>query len=398
MTTPHQSTPPTAPTPPPHSAAIEAAAADWVTRVDAGLTKEEQQIFQDWLSADPRHADAFDHFTEAWSVFDRVQERGAASVILDRLAERARRSRKRRVGTGIAAGFALIAGLFYLQWSGAATTPAERKLAPMLQLNAPVAANERMRKLPDGSIAELNAGAVISVQYSKESRLVKLISGEAYFRVEKDTARPFYVEANGVVVRAVGTAFAVQVRPSAVEVVVKEGSVDVGRGSAANNDQGKSVRVGANQRVVFALLLKPAKRNPVAGATAGSAAVPAPASEAAPRVEEGAPPAIVPAPAPALAPAIAPEELSDEELRSRLAWRIPQIEFEGMPLSEAVAVMNRHNRLQLRIEGARLGRYRVGGTFRSDNPEGFVRMLVETEPDIVAESRGDSEIVLRAAR
>ena len=386
MTTPHQSTPPTAPTPPPHSAAIEAAAADWVTRVDAGLTKEEQQIFQDWLSADPRHADAFDHFTEAWSVFDRVQERGAASLILDRLAERTRRSRARRVRTGIAAGFALIAGLVYLQWPGVATTPAERKLAPMLQLNAPVAANERMRKLPDGSIAELNAGAVISVQYSKESRLVKLVSGEAYFRVEKDSSRPFYVEANGFVVRAVGTAFAVQVRPSAVEVVVQEGSVDVGRGSAANNDQGKSVRLGANQRKVFALLIKPAKRNPVAGQAAGPAAVPVPASEAAPSVAEDP------------APAIAPEELSDDELRSRLAWRIPQIEFEGMPLSEAVAVLNRHNRLQLRIEGVRLGRYRVGGTFRSDNPEGFVRMLVETEPDIVAESRGDTEIVLRPAR
>jgi transmembrane sensor len=148
--------------------------------------------------------------------------------------------------------------------------------------------------------------------------------------------------------------------------------------------------------VVFALLIKPAKRNPVAGPAAGSAAVPVPtpAAEAAPAVEDGAAPAI----ASVAAPAIAPEELSDDELRSRLAWRIPQIEFEGMPLSEAVAVLNRHNRLQLRIEGVRLGRYRVGGTFRSDNPEGFVRMLVETEPDIVAESRGDTEIVLRPAR
>lgn len=384
MTTPHQSTPPTAPTPPPHSAAIEAAAADWVTRVDAGLTKEEQQIFQDWLSADPRHADAFDHFTEAWSVFDRVQERGVASLILDRLAERTRRSRARRVRAGIAAGFALIAGLVYLQWPGVATSPAERKFGPLIQINPPVAANERMRKLPDGSIAELNAGAEISVLYSTESRLVKLVSGEAYFRVEKDLSRPFYVEANGVVVRAVGTAFAVQVRPSAVEVVVKEGSVDVGRGSAANNDQGKAVRLAAGQSKVFALLIKPAKRIPPVAPSASPGTM-------APEVPIGDE-------LDASSAASAPQELTEEELRSRLAWRIPQIEFEGMPLSEAVAVLNRHNRLQLRIEGARLGRYRVGGTFRSDNPEGFVRMLVETEPDIVAESHGDTEIVLRPAR
>ena len=59
--------------------AIEAAAADWVTRCDAGLTSAEQQIFQDWLGADARHADAFDRLTEAWSVFDRVQGGGRSA-------------------------------------------------------------------------------------------------------------------------------------------------------------------------------------------------------------------------------------------------------------------------------------------------------------------------------
>lgn len=50
----------------PQTPAIEAAAADWVTRCDAGLTPAEQQIFQDWLAADARHADAFDRLSEAW--------------------------------------------------------------------------------------------------------------------------------------------------------------------------------------------------------------------------------------------------------------------------------------------------------------------------------------------
>ncbi|HRG56241.1 MAG TPA: FecR/PupR family sigma factor regulator, partial [Lacunisphaera sp.] len=81
----------------PPTSAIEAAAADWVTRCDAGLTAAEQQIFQDWLAADARHADAFDRLSEAWAVFDRVQEGGAISAVLAGLERRARQRRTRRV-------------------------------------------------------------------------------------------------------------------------------------------------------------------------------------------------------------------------------------------------------------------------------------------------------------
>ncbi|MBI2497704.1 MAG: FecR domain-containing protein, partial [Opitutae bacterium] len=210
---------------PPMTSVIEAAAADWVTRVDAGLTREEQQIFQDWLSGDPRHADAFDRLTEAWSVFDRVQERGVASTILDQLAARARRRRIRRVQAGIAASLVLTAGLVYFHWQVAA--PGAVRSAPAVIAQA--ALPDPVRKLPDGSIVELNTGAEIEVRYSAETRHVKLVRGEAFFRVEKDKGRPFIVEAHGVVVRAVGTAFAVQMQPTAVEVVVQEGAVDVGR-------------------------------------------------------------------------------------------------------------------------------------------------------------------------
>lgn len=354
----------------PMTAAIEAAAADWVTRVDVGLTKEEQQIFQDWLASDPRHADAFDRFTEAWSVFDRVQERGVASTILDQLAARARRRRTRRVQAGVAAGLALVAGLACFQWRAA--SPDTGRSAANPPALARVAAPDPIRRLPDGSIVELNAGAEIAVQYSDTERRVKLVKGEAFFRVEKNKARPFYVEANGVVVRAVGTAFAVQMQPAAVEVVVQEGAVDVGRTATP---AAAPVRVEAGRKVVMAmLLLRPATR---------SAAPKAP----------NEPVAVVPT---ATAPE-QPEAMTDEQMEARLAWRIPRLEFEGMALAEAVELMNRHNRLQLRLEGDRLGELRYTGIFRSDNPEGFVRIL-ELSGVVTAERHGADEIVLRPVR
>jgi transmembrane sensor len=199
-----------------------------------------------------------------------------------------------------------------------------------------------------------------------------MVRGEAYFRVEKDKARPFYVEANGVQVRAVGTAFSVQMQTATVEVVVKEGAVDVGRTFSTPGDGGP-VRVDAGSKIVVpALLLRPAMR--VAGS---GSAVPAPAAEA--------------------APVLRPTALTEEELDARLAWRIPRLVFEGMPLAEAIALLNRHNTLQIVLADPSLGALRVSGNIRSDNPEGFVSIAQQTL-ELAAERVSEREIVLRPVR
>lgn len=357
------------------TAEVRRVAADWVTRVDAGLTREEQQIFQDWLSADPRHAEAFDQFTEAWSVFDRVQEAGAASTILDRLeARRKTRQRQRRTAVLTAATLAVAAGLAWvsLRPAGAGDAAAPGPATPVVAL-----AEDPVRKLPDGSIVELNTGAEIVVQYSADARRVRLLQGEAYFRVEKDPARPFFVEAHGVEVRAVGTAFTVNMKQSAIEVLVREGAVDVNRSAEKPAGDPRfhrlvptAVRVEAGSKVIVPI----------------SAAVLTPATKVAEQpaaVEPIAPPR--------------PEPVTEEQMNEHLAWRIPRIEFEGISLAEAVRVMNRHNRLQLRLEDERLGALRLSGTIRSDNPEGFVRVL-ERSLDLEVVTVGDHELLLRRAR
>lgn len=355
---------------------VEKTAADWVTRCDAGLTAAEQQIFQDWLSADARHADAFDRLSEAWSVFDRVQQHGAVSVILDRLAQRARRRRTRRVQAGVVAGLVLCAGLAYFTLRPEQSAPlgpgrievarAQSGAAKLVPQDSPI------RRLPDGSIVELKDGAEIEVAYSPEARRVRMVRGEAYFRVEKDKSRPFYVEAQGVQVRAVGTAFSVQLQSAAVEVVVKEGAVDVGHTFAAPGDTGP-VRVDAGKRIVVpALRLRPALR--------ASGTKPSPSA--------------LPAEAP---PALQPTAMTEEELAARLAWRIPRLEFDGMPLADAIVLFNRYNTLQIILADPAAGSLRISGNFRSDNPEGFVS-IVEQSLDFVAERRSEREIVLRSAR
>jgi transmembrane sensor len=345
----------------PQTPAIEAAAADWVTRCDAGLTPAEQQIFQDWLAADARHADAFDRLSEAWAVFDRVQEGGAISEVLAGLARRARQRRTRRVQVAAAAALVVFAALLWVRL-------AEPTLAPVREDRSRLAANDRIRRLPDGSVVELKPGAEIAVHYEQaDARRVTLVRGEAFFRVAKDATRPFFVESQGITVRAVGTAFSVQAQATAVEVVVKEGAVDVGRNTAAASDA-NPLRLAAGQKVVFPMmLLRPAMRVPSAE----------PATTTGPTNE----------------PTV--ETLSENELEQRLAWRDTREVFSNTTLHEAAARLNRQNITQILIKDPAVGRLRVDGYFRADNPEGFVR-IVEESFGLQAEELGGHNLLLRA--
>jgi transmembrane sensor len=62
-----------------------------------------------------------------------------------------------------------------------------------------------------------------------------------------------------------------------------------------------------------------------------------------------------------------------------------------------IAEFNRVNELQLRLGDATLDGLELSASFRSDNVEGFVRLL-EVGFRIRADRRGDREILLEPAR
>src|SRR5690606_27572020 len=67
----------------------------------------------------------------------------------------------------------------------------------------------------------------IVVDFSSATRSVFIDSGEAYFEVAHDAARPFVVHAGGGTITAVGTAFNVHSVLGRVSVAVVEGAVNV---------------------------------------------------------------------------------------------------------------------------------------------------------------------------
>ena len=73
------------------------------------------------------------------------------------------------------------------------------------------------------------------------------------------------------------------------------------------------------------------------------------------------------------------------------------MDFTNAPLSEIVAEFNRRNPVRLTLGDASLAGLRLSATFRSDNVEGFVRLMV-SDFNMRAERRGEAEVVLLRAR
>jgi transmembrane sensor len=91
------------------------------------------------------------------------------------------------------------------------------------------------------------------------------------------------------------------------------------------------------------------------------------------------------------------ERLSAEAVRDALAWRGPWLVFADTPLAEAAIRFNQHNRIQLELGDEVLRLLPVGGSFRADNVEAFVRLLA-LDNEITAERVAPDRIVLRKTR
>ncbi len=329
------------------SSPAEREASAWVVREERGLSPAEQDALSQWLAADPRHGAALRDRRWAWHEFDRIAglpSTVAAAPDPDLLAPRSAARPKKGIRlAGPAAALAAVAAIAVL-----VLLPPRH--APERPLSTALAAPCERHVLDDGSVIELNRGARISVEYSPTLRRVRLERGEAHFVVARDVARPFVVEAAGVTARAVGTAFNVRMDAADVEVVVTEGRVAIG-----------SDAVGAP---------------------------PPPVLEARQR-------AVVPLRLATPAPAVA--TLDDATLAARLAWQPRLLDFSDAPLGEVVATLNGRNPVQLVLATPALRDLRVNASIRSDNVEGFVRLL-ESAFDLRFEWRSETEILLRAAR
>ena len=344
--------------------AIDTTAAEWFARRDAGLSAADEVAFERWLVENPCHAAAFSRLEDAWSTFGKPTQAGSADQLLAELAaRRMRRVRTRGLAAAAMVGIAAIS-FGVAQWRKADSTA---RLAPVAVLHSP-----DQRVLADGSTVTLREGADVAVNFTDTKRLVTLLKGEALFEVTKDEARPFVVRANGIDVRAVGTAFSVQFGKGMVDVLVTEGTVTI-------EAPAKTVGVGGgvSSRQVSEATSGTGASQPIT-VTAGNRVVVT--ASAAPRPVEK-------------------ETVPNTEIERRLSWRAHRVEFSGMPLASAVALLNREavgrTNSRLHIADRDLEPMRVSGIFRTDNMDAFV-LLLEAGFGVRIERAGDVIVLNRA--
>jgi len=205
---------------------------------------------------------------------------------------------------------------------------------------------QRAVELADGSIMQLNTQSRAQVRLANDSRDIKLLSGEALFKVAKDAARPFRVHTSGIVIQAVGTQFNVYMQSDGAQVSVLEGRVQVSKDMGLRElSAQKPVSLSAGEE------LKTDDSGRIARRAAIDAAKMAP-------------------------------------------WRQRRLVFDQDPLSKVVAEFNRYNRKpQFRVLDETIGQLPYSGAFDADDPESLTKLL-ELDENLQLEKVGD-EILIR---
>jgi transmembrane sensor len=315
---------------------VREAAAAWAVRLsDPACTEATRAAFEAWRGASPSHEAAFEREAAVWDRFDRLRALRPADVEADpdMLAPAERRQPMVRWAAAVA-GAAVLSSIGFWSINAApayATAIGERRLVV----------------LEDGTRVELNTDSRIVVRYRGGKRQVKLVRGEALFEVAADPDRPFVLTAGDRQVEAQGSAFNVRLDDEAVQVIVAKGTVEVAEREAFG---------GASDETPL--------RAGIVGVYGEGGGLSRPIAPA--RIEQA------------------------------LAWRRGQIALNGQTLQSAVAEFNRYSDdRKLVVADPSIAGYQLGGYFRVEDMEGFVRALQTTFP--VKATSTDETIYLSAA-
>ena len=322
------------------------------------------EAFLAWLRISPEHVRVYLRISAFWEHASQLSDRTQTDIAA--LIERARceenvvplgESRRsttapavpRRRWLAVAAS-ALVVGIttgtwWYTQSAGTYSTEV---------------GEQRTLTLPDNSTVILNAQSKVRIAYSDHERSLELLRGQALFRVQKDSARPFFVVSDRTRVRAVGTQFDVYRKESGTVVTVVEGRVSITR-SAPSPGSGFTTPLGQKRRE------GEVAEDPVFLA-AGEQLIVSDRSIAAPK---------------------------RSDVSAAIAWTEGKLVFDSTPLGEVVEEFNRYNRTQLVIEDAALKNFHISGVFASTNSASLIAILKQRFDVRVRESEDEIRISAR---
>ncbi len=280
--------------------------------------------FQTWRSADPAHAKAFNEVAGVWElpelddIASEIGNTAGRATISGNVTsiERARPHRNFWTHAIMASAAAILVAVGIQQYP-----------AMMLNWRADYQTATGTRDeitLPDGSRMTLNTASAVAVDFEGSKRSVTLLRGEAYFDVVADPSRPFTVAAAFSEVEVKGTAFSVRTDAERDTVLLERGIVDVARLPARADTTvmhpGETVMATATELSLVSNV------DPIAA----------------------------------------------------LSWRDGRLIFENQPFEQVLGEIGRYYAHSIVVANGQVGRARVTGNYRIDNPERTIRSLAAT--------------------
>lgn len=299
-------------------------AAVWFARKRSGfMSANEARVLEAWLDLSPENRAAFDELEHYWKVAGATRtDPEMMAVREETLRSLRRRPNRSWVAGAIAASITVAVFGGWAAWETGFLARLGLVAEPQMQSFSTAVGQRSTIKLADGSVVTLDTDTLIRTRDTGRRRLVVLEKGRAFFRVAKDTNRPFVVAIGDRTVTATGTSFDVRFERRRMEVTLVEGRVQVlapGEG-----------RDGGDQRAD----LLPGWRLVA---------------------EEGREWA-----------------LAEVDASRATSWLNGQLTFSNTPMSEVAAEMNRYSTRKIIVRDDKLARAPVIGAFKAGDVDAFV--------------------------
>jgi transmembrane sensor len=320
-------------------AAIAEQASEWFMENRGGpLDQKESVRFMTWLQASPMHVEEYLRIAalapdleaaaktnktprETLLMRSRAEPDGILSFDRTGLRQLPALARRRRSPVwSLAAAATLAVVAVTTVWS---MRDGERFGLP--KSYSTVRGEQRVQRLPDGSVLHLNTDSAVTVRYSRTERFVSLDRGQALLEVAHQDGRRLRVQTDRAGIVAVGTQFDVYRKSGATMVTVVEGSVEVYSGAAPPPAGGEpSVRLNPGDQL-----------------------------EVGDRI--GA--------------------LRHVDARAAVAWLQRQIAFEDEPLAQVAAEFNRYGPVTVEIDEESLRALPISGIVDAYDTDSFAAYL-----------------------
>lgn len=335
------------------SSSVPEQAAEWLLELaEPGRSVTRRWEFMHWLKKSPQH---IEEFLAIATLQLEVAEQ--SSVVQDIVAEL--KIKDDKVAVPLFREPRMTGGLpvtsrrrrrRYLAWVSAAALAVFAIALVQMRLVEPPPISHRTELgeqrsivLSDGSIMTLNTLSEATVQFSRPTRQVTLVAGEAMFDVVSNPDRPFVVETGAMSLSVLGTKFSVYRKKNSTRLAVVEGAVS----AVSRYAPGSNVVVRTGE-----------------GAVATMQGI----------------------------------SLTDPQfdVEKAIAWTERRLIFDGAPLAEVVAEFNRYNRLPLVVEDSALANRAITTVFNAHDVSALVGFL-QLEPDVEVQY-GEDAIRIRVRR